>query len=638
MLGRVLGDPYAGYPILTKLSTDGTLKTIGRDTQDISSFIVTPASSLVYRESSSNLVMIPDISDTELSSVPLSSEWWGSGWYTIDDYNTVIYSGQDNLEFAQPSKHFVGGVEKRTLPKYTTGQNNDYFQRIIAADDGMVYGVYEGWSSNNDYTQSLRRIMPYSPDTIVTINVPSDYWTNWRSWNSQQIQIAEGHAYFIEEKTHSAYSKREVVGITKLEDGTTSYLFADEDWADQRIDFESWKLADDIIYFTGFNYANSKMVSGTIDTQKYRNGESAEQYLVLNETESSFNDALSISDMVVVRAVKPENTGGTTAVLDYITSDEDLYSGTIRFTKWMDVASLNEAISIENVDETTSVDPMLVSLSNVVHVLYNTADSSAGETSQPLAYDTSYRITVDATKARDVDGVGLTSSNLTHDFKTRVETGYYAATVSEHAIASTNYEGTYLKVFSNQFTINAFGNGTGDKTSTDTSVTNLNHEFSFDTKLTNGFYIYLNGASSVNDYYSNIARLTYNSYDKSYDWYTRDSATYTYENLDFDSNEANVSVEVIDDGINVNVAITFTPQDSSESPVTITLSNSNSDHYQLQFLSQSWGDNSVVSMDNIQLIDNSDNANSWEENFNSYANTNAMTTALDASNRFELNN
>ncbi len=633
-------DPYAGYPILTKLSTDGTLKTIGRDTQSISSFIVTPAGSLVYRDSSSsNLTMIPDLSNEQLSSVPLSSEWWGSGWYTIDDYNTVIYTSQDNLEFAQPSKHFTGGVEKRILPKYTNGQNEDYLQKIIAADDGMIYGVYQGSTYDNEaqtliYTQSLRRIMPYSPDNIVTINIPNDYWNYWSNWNAQQIQIAEGYAYFIEEQNHTAYSKREVVGITKLDDGTTSYLFADEDWAAQRIDFESWKLVDDIIYFTGFNYANSKMVSGTIDTQKYLTGESTDQYLVLNETESSFNDSLNIADMVVVRAVKPESSDDTSTILEYITADEDIYSGTIRFTKWMDIASLNEAISIKNIDEATSADPMLLSLSNVVHVLYNTADSSAGETSQPLVYDTSYRITVDATKARDIDGISLENVNLSHDFNTRVESGYFASQVSDHSITSSNYENTYLKVFSNQLIINAFGDGS-------TSRQDLDHELTFDTKLTNGFYFYLKGSSSESGSYSTVAELMYNSLGKNYSWYTSDNTSnHTYGDLGFNSNEATISVKVVSDGTDINMTVTFTPVDEDETPVTITIDSPINDYYQLVFSSQYHGyESAVISVDNIKLVSNPDGtaaATVWEENFNSYADTDEMTEALSASNRFEL--
>ena len=464
---------------LTRINTQGNKKLLTTDVDSVSSFIVTKANSLVYR--AEKLKMIPDLTSDKISTVELEKNQWNNGWYTVDDHNTVVYSRDsyyNEYNFAQASTTFIGGVNKSTLAGHSNQMGSNYLNNIIMGDDGNIYGVYNEYVNTPDgdgYEQaSLMRRLPFDNKKLVLIKLPSDHNYN----QNQQMQVAKGHAYYIEEESNLNYGQRDIIGITRIVDGETIKLF-DQDWSTQRLSIESWKLAGDTLFFTGFDNASSTMVSGEIDTLALSQGKPESEYLTFNETTSVHGDALTIADMEVLRPQRPENSGGYPKVLGLKLHDQDQFSGTLEFNKWMNPQSVEDNLTITDTTHSQPIGSMVVWLNRMAHILFD-QDNNQATDNKPLEWSTNYRVFIDK-QAQDSDGISLIHAQVddadrTFDWTVRDQNTWKVAE-PEHQSQFT--DGNVLKMYGGDLNV-ALMTGIG-------SANEFDYQVNFATDLSDGF-------------------------------------------------------------------------------------------------------------------------------------------------------
>ncbi|WP_318522815.1 Ig-like domain-containing protein [Photobacterium leiognathi] len=548
---EVLGDDnykYINYDnsinqVLVKVTSDGVPKSITKDNEIISSFLVTKGNSLVYR--SDKLNMIPDLNAEKLSTVELNSDSWSNGWYTVDDHQTVIYTPNyvnDSVGFAQPSKELAGAISKREINAYKF--DSGWLKNIILGDDGYIYGVYSSSDTNNEGHWSeyakLQRILPYSPDVIESVKIPEDSWWNY----NQEMQVAKGYVYFIEEQKHDGYGKRDIIGATHLTNGTKITLL-DGEWTDERYDIETWKLSGDYIYFTGLDQSSSTMISGKVDVAKLNEGKEESEYLTIKETASVSGDTLTILDMEVLRPVEPSNSGGYPRVTEFVSSIEDIYSSTIKFNKWMDKESVSEGLNVTD-SNGIEVSTMVVWLNRIAHLLYDTSENLETK-SEPLKFGTDYKATI-SKNVKDVDGVSLEheqadDADRTFEWKVRSESGVI---LSKEKYTSSLLENnnSVLKVFNGNLNVDFIKKSNY-----------LDHTIEFTTKLSNEFYFKING-NGVMGYRDWSSKLYFYGYGSN-------------EYLNLNNKIANFKInlsETYDDKVKFDITITS----DDINPITIT--------------------------------------------------------------------
>ncbi|WP_318447522.1 hypothetical protein [Photobacterium leiognathi] len=532
---EVLGDDnykYINYDysinqVLVKVTPDGVSKPITKDNKTISSFLVTNGNSLVYR--SDKLIMIPDLNAEELSTVELNSDGWSNGWYTVDDYQTVIYTPNyhnDSIGFAQPSNKLTGAISKSEINAYKF--DSGWLKNIILGDDGYIYGVYSSNENDDDGNwkeyAKLQRILPYSPDVIESVKIPEDSWWNY----NQEMQVAKGYVYFIEEQKHDGYGKRDIIGATHLTNGTKITLL-DGEWTDERYDIETWKLSGDYIYFTGLDQSSSTMISGKVDVAKLNEGKEESEYLTIKETASVSGDTLTILDMEVLRPVEPSNSGGYPRITEFVSSIEDIYSSTIKFNKWMDKESVSEGLNVTD-SNGIEVSTMVVWLNRIAHLLYDTSGNLETK-SEPLKFGADYKATI-SKDVKDVDGVSLDheqpdDADRTFEWTVRPESG-----VILYQESLLNGNKSSLKIFGGYLTAKLID-----------FSSNLNHTIEFTSK--NNFSLDINHFDIV----------SYDSMNSKISFFGDNSEEYT---LDINDEIVNVYVDIslVDDKkVKIDVSI-----------------------------------------------------------------------------------
>ncbi|PQJ59408.1 hypothetical protein BTO10_08230 [Vibrio chagasii] len=563
---------------------DGTVKHLTSDKAAINSFLVTQANSLIYR--AEKLKFIPNLTAEKLSTIELEESLWHQGSYTVDDHNTVIYHDRDpinnKIQFAQPSDKYLGGIEKRSIEHRSP---SNQLRQVLMGDDGFIYGIFNRAKSNDDgnwseYAQ-LQRILPYASEEIVSFRTPSDNW--W--WQNQQMQVTKGHVYYIEEEKNHNFGVRDVIGVTRIADGKTVKLFGG-DWSTERYDIESWKLVEGILYFTGLDNVTSEMVSGQLDTTKLNLNESTSKknYLTVNRTASVHGEILSFQDMEVLRPARTEKLGGNPKIVDFIISDDDIYSGTIEFNKWMDPSSVGRELMVSETTGTEDikvdkVDTMVVWLGRMAHLIYDTGNNPEKQNA-PLKFGQSYRAFIGA-DARDSDGLSIRSAqpddaDRTTDWVVRNDSGMKLSKAEYNSAFSSN---KLLKFFIGTLRAKAFD-----------SATSLNHKVEFTTSVKNRFTLELLEPSAHPFWPNNAVQgFSYDSLNDDFGWYTR------VEDASHRELDANVSylggglmrvaVHLYEKDANIVFAVTLTDDTGKTQRFQNTMTKPNSASYSFEYKS-----------------------------------------------------
>jgi hypothetical protein len=212
----------------------------------------------------------------------------------------------------------------------------------------------------------------------------------------------------------------------------------DGDWLTERYEISTWKLSGNIIYFSGFDKANSQMISGEVDTLQLKQGLNTEDYLTITASASIVGDNNVINDYEVLQTSAPDNfTGGEPRIVQVYSDPENVYSASIEFNKYMDTESVNSLTSvsyINDADETVAVTSMKLWLGRRLHLIFDGSYDPANEVNtDPLPFGTELNIAVDG-NALDLEGFQLLMSEtpLSVKYTTRPEFGFYS-TLAEPA-------------------------------------------------------------------------------------------------------------------------------------------------------------------------------------------------------------
>lgn len=440
-------DPdWSVEPTIRKVSLTGEVKKITRDDIYVQSYIKIDDDSLVYSYSGENtgLKMIVGLSGDNQSTVELGRQgYWNDFFYAIDDHNTIIFSqngGESNkgISFGQKSETFIGGAEtfKLNTKDFSSNSWDSTPRRVILADDGSIYGLFEDYTWNNETQTSeswanLKRILPYSKATFARFNVGSNWWGYFDN-GQRNIQLSKGYAFYLEDQEHGAYGKRTNIKAVRMVDGELTTML-DGDWAAERYEISTWKLSGDTIYFSGFDTANSQMIAGEVDTLKMKQGLAVDEYLTIGASASIVGANNVIDDYEVLRASAPDNfTGGNPRIVQTYSDPENVFSASIEFNKYMNTDSVNALTSVtytNESDELIDVTSMKVWLGRRLHLIFDANYDPANEVdTDPLPYGTELSIAVDG-NALDLEGLQLLMSEtpLTASFSTRPETGFYTS-------------------------------------------------------------------------------------------------------------------------------------------------------------------------------------------------------------------
>ncbi len=450
--------PYqtGGTPVIRRIKPDGTKVSITPDVLAIQSFIVMRNGVLVYTYSGidSGIKMYdPQTGSTNRLTDDGASQWWSTMFLAADDKETVVFgtSSADYTGVYFVQKYGNGG---RYVVKLDTSLFGGTYAgatyapipvRLIIGDDGNLYGLFYG-SQAIDPTNlptnpmasekylSLFQLLPYDASPKATCKGGSsvDWWT---AMNGMDFQVSKGHAYYVEKESHPSgvYSPRQVIKIADFSGGVVT-LLGDDQWS-QRYEIFAWKLVGDVLYFSGVDDSTSTMVSGRIDTVKLRNGEPASSYLTVNEVASVSGTSSEIQDMEVLKPQTPAvDTGDHPVVTKLFVDQENLYSASVKFSKYMDKDGVNAGVHLRNAGTAADVNAMKVWFYTTLHLIVD-KDFVAGATTAPLDYGTPYELSVDPT-VRDVWNWDIANQNLITGFTTRPLEGWYTGRSDATGVAA----------------------------------------------------------------------------------------------------------------------------------------------------------------------------------------------------------
>ena len=465
---------YGAEPVLYRISQDGTKRIISPDNVSIQNFVQVNDTTVVYTYEAggnSGFEMITKLDEESPSTVELGdSGWWNDFFYAIDDSNTVIFSTNDNnndgISFVQPKAN--GGVDpyKLDTSAFSSSEWNTTPRRVILADDGGIYGLFEEQVNGNNNTSevyaNLKRILPYSTATFARFKLGDDWW-NYFDDGKRNVQISKGYAFYLEDEESRSFGTRTVMKSVRLVDGDTQEFLDGKDesgtWT-QRYTVSNWKLSFDTLFFSAFDRAQSKMVQGELDVAAFRDGALESEYLTITETASIVGNDNKIEDLEVLKASRPNVfTGSNPRIVQHYTSTENIYSASVEFNKYMDIDSVNTGTSVtftNDDDEVIDVGTLKVWLGRRLHLIFDTDISEESLTTDSLDFGSEYKISIDV-EAKDLEDFALvsglapgsTQDFIEHSFTTRPEVGPFKGsdviidgitdgTILKYAAKSTN--------------------------------------------------------------------------------------------------------------------------------------------------------------------------------------------------------
>lgn len=293
-----------------------------------------------------------------------------------DDHETVLFSVQDNIRLARPSRSELGGFDSVRM---ATGSAPG---RLIVADDGVLYGFNNG---------QLRRILPFgeSPIAEVRRDENQDWGAWWASMSRTPIQIARGFVLYVENIELPRIGRVDVIRKLDLQTGEEITLL-DDNLSQFRANIFNWRLSGTTLYFSGQNLRNNDTVLGELDLLAIRDGASAESALRLQISATASGAVAQVQDIEVLRPVVPtQDVGGSPRVR----IDPDVITGksvSLSFTKYMDKETLESRLLLTDSDG-DAIDYMPMWLLQTLHMVPD-LDSFDQISSQPLAQSSEYTL------------------------------------------------------------------------------------------------------------------------------------------------------------------------------------------------------------------------------------------------------
>ncbi len=443
-------------------ASTGDVDAVTQDNEIVTFFLVLPSGELAYQSWQTNgnytstLYILQGNSKINLTD--------GTGWiefFTVDTGNTVIFgdgnwgSGASGVKLARPTSG--GGIFKSALNTSLFGDNqngnwsNPTPRRIILADDGRVYGVFEGGRSEQSDpddsstwqwipTLKVYQVLPY--DGVPKVELDLDPNSNW--WDiffaGTPFQIAKGFLYYTRsvnvEFGGASFGDADIIEMVKLATREKQTLLMPATNTDPRYEMYNWRLSGTELFFSGLDKSTNTVVTGTIDTLLVRDGAAQSEFLELKESASALGAASKVQDIEVIGAAQPAQDSGGTPKVDEIHADQDnLYSVSIDFTKHMNKETVESNLALKDASDNEAYT-MKVWLHKTLHLIVDRT-SLSDDAVTPMQANTTYTLDFEAGTGtmRDAFGVDLSLADLdvntgaiATSFTTRPNNGWYIGT------------------------------------------------------------------------------------------------------------------------------------------------------------------------------------------------------------------
>jgi hypothetical protein len=479
-------------PIVYKYDDDAQdekIKALSQDTEQVGFFIVLPSQGeVVYQsynqETGGNGLKIirangsvAEISDPDV---------W-TAFFAIDSSNTIVYGTEshgDNssagIQLARPdisgnSTNFASlDTSLFGSNNQSNGWQNPTPRRVILADDGRLYGMFEGgrndWDSENEswiWTTTLKvfQILPYDAVPKLEVELGSDWW----SWmRNMPFQIANGYLYYTESVFVGGQGDADLIKMVNLDTrDVTTLLHPIKSYnpyiVGERYTISNWRLSGDTLYFSALEGASNVVVMGEIDTVAVMAGSSIDEYLTIQEAASASGVASAIQDMEVISNIKPVDDGEWPLVLEVFTESENMFSLSVDFSEPMDFESVERTLTLTSKNQTEGnkgvIPFMSLWISNTLHMIPDLQNSQVDvptwwpelallyPSTVPMSYDETYTITGFAHTMTDRFGNAIevpTFSDLENVASIRPGSGWYSGTLTE-SIPTAVATGSILK-------------------------------------------------------------------------------------------------------------------------------------------------------------------------------------------------
>jgi len=244
------------------------------------------------------------------------------------------------------------------------------------------------------------------------------------------FKVSKGYLYYTESDTVPFFGERDVIKTVRLEDRTRDTILDSEA---QRYEIYSWSLSGNTLYFSALDLTTTTVVTGEIDTLLVRQGRPESEYLTVTETASALGATSAIQDIEVLTPQQPEQDTGSAPVVEaFHVSQDNLYSASIDFTKYMNKSSVEDNLTFSDADA-NSVESMKIWIYKSFHLIPD--QSGLGDNlTNPLSSDTTYTIALGNGTLDNYDwnlAEGTQGRSVT--FTTRPDSGWYYSSPTDDA-------------------------------------------------------------------------------------------------------------------------------------------------------------------------------------------------------------
>jgi hypothetical protein len=472
-------------PIVYQYAADGTITSLSLDTEQVGFFIVLPTGEVVYQSYNEDTrgnglkIIREDGSVAEISNPDV----W-TAFFAIDSSNTIVYGTENwgstdapGIQFARPD---LSGTSTNfaNLDTSLFGSNNQQSngwsnptpRRVILADDGRLYGMFEGgrndWTEDDGWvwttTLKVFQILPYDAVPKLELELGQDWW----SWmRNMPFQIVNGHLYYTEPIFVGGQGEADLIKMVNLDTREVTTLLhpikSYNPWVvKERYSISSWRLSGDILYFSALEGGTRTVVMGEIDTNAVMAGKSPDQYLTINEAASASGVASAIKDMEVIKNKVLVDDGNWPLVLEVFAESENMFSVSVDFSEPMDFGTVERTLKLtsDNQDEGNKgeIPFMSVWIANTLHMIPDLQSSQKDvptwwpemallyPTTVPMTYGETYTLTGFAHTMTDRFGNAIevpTFSGSENKAIIRPENGWYTGSLTQSIPAAVATEG-----------------------------------------------------------------------------------------------------------------------------------------------------------------------------------------------------
>ena len=494
-----------------KYSSSGVLTQVSQDNESPTYFAVLPNGDVVF----SSLQQTKGSMNSKLSMLRTSGQnillasdmgWWGQNFITTDTSNAVMwtsnnYSGgaNDGIHFARPSPTSLTGGNWAMLKTNlfaSNNANNGYSsptpRRLLVSDNGSLYGVFEGNRSYQDssgswkFESSLRvnQVLPYDPIPKLVLKLPSNGWWDWM--RKVSFVTANGFLLYSENgDLGDGAGARDMIRMVRLSDRK---VISALDTANDPYQIYNWRLSGNVLNFSGLKSSSNQVILGTIDTLLLSQGRPQSEYLKVTSLASAKNASIIVKDMTIVKASPPADGTGAPSLLSINVDPENLYSGTLNFSKYMDQSNINANVTLRKSSDSSEVTYFPLWIYKSLHMIpvgaglsYSTRDRDTY-----LDYGTAYTVNI-SSNLKDTVGGAIAASN--RPFTTRPVSGWYKS--SAGLTGSIDNDDYIAKWAQGKDTSGNWTYTTNDYLISNNVPVNFRFEFSARNSNWNGLGIYL---------------------------------------------------------------------------------------------------------------------------------------------------